>query len=57
MLTLNIFLHFQHSSEKVNMRLNRNVQYQYRFNIGSFSNLQFDNHTQKSGYFQMRKHL
>ena len=38
---VNIFLHFQHSREKVNMRLNRNVQSQYRFNIGSFSDMRF----------------
>ena len=41
MLTVNIFLYFQHASEKVNMRLNRNVQSQYRFNIGLFSDMRF----------------
>ena len=50
MLTVNIFLYFQHAVEKVNMRLNRNVQSQNRFTIGLVSDMRFANHIQEFDY-------
>ena len=50
MSTVNIFLNFQHSREKVNMRLNRNVQSQNRFTIGLFSDMRFANHNSTKHY-------
>ena len=53
MLTVNIFLYFQHSSEPVNMRFNQNVQFQYRFNIGLYPDMRFLNLTYHQPRFDM----